>query len=140
MTASPLPLFLALGGVVVDHLSQKAVVGDAAPFVVVGLAYAVGLVTCVAVVLASGTPVGETLRSAWRPAVGIGLGALTIEVGFLLAYRSGWLLSTAGLLVNVAAALVLLVVGLAFFREALTVQQWIGVAACMIGLALLTMK
>jgi len=140
MPASPLPLLVALGGVVVYHLSQKAVPGDTAPFVVVGLAYAVGLATCLAVVFASGTPLGETVRSAWRPAVGIGLGALTIEVGFLLAYRAGWPLSSAGLLVNVAAALVLLVVGLAFFHEALTVRQWIGVAACVIGLALITLK
>ncbi|MEO0560326.1 MAG: hypothetical protein AAF170_19330 [Bacteroidota bacterium] len=135
-----MPLLLALGGVVLYHLSQKSVGGDAAPFVVVGLAYAVGLATCLAVVLASGTPMGETLRSAWRPAVGIGLGALIIEVGFLLAYRAGWPLSTAGLLVNVAAAVVLLLVGLAFFREALTVQQWIGVAACVVGLILISSR
>lgn len=140
MNASPLPLLVALGGVVLYHLSQKSVGGDAAPFVVVGLAYAVGLAACLAVVLASGTPMGETLRSAWRPAVGIGLVALTIEVGFLLAYRAGWPLSSAGLLVNVAAALVLLVVGLAVFREALTVQQWIGVAACVVGLVLISSR
>ncbi|GAB5534636.1 MAG: membrane protein [Rubricoccaceae bacterium] len=140
MPASPLPLLAALGGVVLYHLSQKAIPGDAAPYVVIGLAYAVGLATCVAVVLASGTSIAETLRSAWRPAVGVGLGALTIEAGFLLAYRAGWPLSSAGLLVNVAAAIVLLVVGLAFFRETLTVQQWIGVAACVVGLVLISSK
>ena len=140
MAASPLPLVVALGGVVLYHLAQKSVPGDAATFVVIGLAYAVGLAACGVVVLASGTPVGETLQAAWRPAVGVGLGVLAIEVGFLLAYRAGWPLSSASLVVNVTAALVLLVVGLAVFREALSVRQWIGVAACVAGLALLTAR
>ena len=140
MPASPLPLVIALGGVVLYHLAQKSVPGDAATFVVIGLAYAVGLATCVAVVLASGTPVGETVRAAWRPAVGVGLGALTIEAGFLLAYRAGWPLSSAGLIVNVAAAVVLLAVGLVVLRETLTAQQWVGVGACVVGLALLAAR
>ena len=118
------------------HLSQKSVPGDAAPFVVIGLAYAVGVATCAAVVVASGTPVAETLRSAWRPAVGVGLGALVIEAGFLLAYRAGWPLSTASLIVNVTVAVVLLAVGLAAFGESLSVRQWGGVAVCLVGLAL----
>ena len=140
MNASPLPLLVALGGVVLYHLSQKSVAGDVAPFVVVGLAYAVGLATCIVVVLASGTPLVETVRSAWRPALGIGLGALIIEVGFLLAYRAGWPLSSAGLLVNVAAALLLLVVGLVAYHEVLSVRQWVGVAACVVGLILISSR
>ena len=136
MTASPLPLLVALAGAVVYHLSQKAVPGDAAPFVVIGLAYAVGLATCAAIVVASGAPVAETLRSAWRPAVGVGLGVLAIEAGFLLAYRAGWPLSTASLVVNVTVAVVLLAVGLAAFGESLSARQWAGVAACVAGLAL----
>ena len=137
---SPVPLLLALAGAVVYHLSQKAVPGAASPFVVIGAAYAVGLAVCVGVVLASGAPVGATLREAWRPALGVGLGALTIEAGFLLAYRAGWPLSTASLVVNVAVAVVLLAVGVAAFGEALTARQWVGAAACLVGLALLTAR
>ncbi|WP_412063571.1 hypothetical protein [Rubrivirga sp. IMCC45206] len=137
MTASPLPLVLALAGAVAYHLAQKAVPDTAAPFVVIGLAYAVGLLACVGAVLAAGTPVVETLRSAWRPALGIGLGALVIEAGFLLAYRAGWPLSTASLGVNVAVAVVLLAVGLVAFGEALSPRQWIGAGACVVGLVLL---
>jgi len=134
---SSFPLLFAVAGAVAYHLSQKAVPGDAAPFVVIGLAYAVGLAACVGVVIANGTPVAETLRGAWRPAVGVGLGALTIEAGFLLAYRAGWPLSSASLVVNVAVAVVLLVVGLAAFGEVLSLRQWAGVAACVLGLALI---
>lgn len=140
MTASPLPLLLALAGAVAYHLAQKAVPGDAAPFVVIGLAYAVGLAACVGVVAASGAPVAETVRAAWRPAAAIGLGALVIEAGFLLAYRAGWPISTASMIVNVSVAVVLLVIGLTVMGEALTVRQWVGVGACLAGLVLLTTR
>ena len=140
MSGSPLPLAVALAGAVAYHLAQKAVPGDAAPAVVIGAAYAVGLAVCVGAVALGGTPVAETLRTAWKPAVGVGLGALTIETGFLLAYRAGWPLSTASLVVNVSVAVVLLAVGLAVYGEALSVRQWAGVAACLLGLALLTAR
>ena len=139
--APPLwPLALAVGGTVGYHLFQKSVPGDAAPFVVVGVAYLAGLVGCVAAVLATGAPVVETARAAWRPAVGIGVSALVIEVGVLLAYRAGWPLSTASLVSNVAVAVVLLAVGLVAFGEALSGRQWAGVALCALGLALLTAR
>ncbi|WP_412068007.1 hypothetical protein [Rubrivirga sp. IMCC43871] len=137
MTASPLPLVLALAGAVAYHLAQKAVPETAAPFVVIGLAYAVGLLACLGAVVALGSPVAETLRDSWRPGLGIGLGALVIEAGFLLAYRAGWPLSTASLGVNVAVAVVLLVVGVLAYGEALTPRQWTGLVACGVGLLLL---
>ncbi len=137
MVASPLPLLLALAGAVAYHVAQKAVPGMAAPFVVIGLAYAVGLLACVGAVVAMGTPVAETVRAAWRPALVIGLGALTIEAGFLLAYRAGWPISTASLGVNVTVAAVLLIVGVLAYGEVLTPRQWAGIAACTVGLVLL---
>ncbi|MGB3543446.1 hypothetical protein [Rubrivirga sp.] len=134
------PLSLALVGAVVYHLSQKSVPDGAGPFVVIGVAYAVGLATCVGIVVASGAPVLESARAAWRPAIGVGLGVLAIEAGFLLAYRAGWPLSTASLIVNVSVAVVLLVAGLAFFGESLTARQWAGIGACLVGLALITSR
>lgn len=140
MTASPLPLLLAVAGAVVYHVAQKSVPAASAPFVVIGLAYAAGLAVCVAAVVAGGADVGSTLRASWRPAIAVGLGALAIETGFLLAYRAGWPISTASLGVNVTVAVVLLVVGLAAFGEALSVRQWAGAAACLVGLALLASR
>ena len=140
MTPSPLPLVLAVSGAVVYHLSQKAVPASAAPFVVIGAAYLTGLAVCAAVVLATGAPIVETAREAWRPAVGVGLGVLAIEAGFLLAYRAGWPLSTASLVANVTVAVALLGIGLVVLGEALTPRQWVGAAVCAVGLVLLTTR
>ena len=134
------PVAVAVGGTVGYHLFQKSVPSDAAPFVVVGVAYLAGLVGCALAVAATGAPVAETVRAAWRPAVGIGLSALVIEVGVLTVYRVGWPLSTASLTMNVALAAVLLVVGLVAFGETLSPRQWGGLALCVTGLVLLAAR
>lgn len=131
------PLAVAVAGTVAYHLFQKAVPGTAAPFVVIGAAYVAGFLGCVLSVVATAAPVGETLRSAWRPAVGIGLSALVIEAGVLWVYRAGWPLSTASLISNVTVAVVLLGVGVLAYAEPLTPRQWAGIAACGVGLVLL---
>ena len=140
MSAPLWPLAVAVAGTVGYHLFQKAVPGEAAPAAVIGVAYLAGLVGCAVAVVATDAPVAETVRAAWRPAVGIGLSALVIEAGVLLAYRAGWPLSTASLVSNVTVAVVLLAVGLAVYGEALTPRQWVGAALCGAGLVLLTAR
>jgi drug/metabolite transporter (DMT)-like permease len=58
-------------------------------------------------------------------------------VGFLLAYRAGWALSSAALLVTTIFALVLLPIGVVAFREALTPSRLVGFALCLAGLWLI---
>lgn len=137
MTLSPFPLVLAVVGTVVYHLAQKSVPQGASPYAVIALAYAVGLVSALGMAVASGGAVAETVRMAWKPAVALGLGALTIEVGYLLAYRAGWPVSSLSLIANVAVAAILLVIGVTFYREVLSAPQWAGLALCAGGLALL---
>lgn len=140
MPPSPFPLLLAIVGTVVYHLAQKSVPERAAPFAVIALAYLVGFVSAAGVALGTGAAVAETVRAAWKPAVVLGLGAMVIEVGYLLAYRAGWPVSMVSLTVNATVAAVLLGVGLTVYREALSPAQWTGVACCAVGLVLLVWR
>ena len=133
-------MLLVVVGIVGYQIAQKAVPGGANPFVVIGAAYAAGLLVCVAVVVAGRVPVAGALAASWRPAVGVGLAALAIEVGYLLVYRAGWPLSTASLVASVAAAAILLGVGTLFLGEALSLRQIIGIACCLTGLALVATR
>jgi multidrug transporter EmrE-like cation transporter len=63
-----------------------------------------------------------------------------IEIGFVLAYRAGWQISLASVSVNVAIAVILIPLGLVFFRESLTRANLVGLALCLTGLVLLTWK
>ena len=65
------------------------------------------------------------------------IGALMIEIGFLLAYRSAWPVSTVSVITNGLVAVLLVAVGAAFFGEAITPIKLIGVVLCLAGVTLL---
>ncbi len=63
-----------------------------------------------------------------------------LEVGFLLAYRAGWNISSAAIFVNVAGTLLLVPVGLLFFKEKLSAVNLLGILVCILGLVMVNWK
>lgn len=57
-----------------------------------------------------------------------------LELGYILAFRAGWNISTCSLVANIALAVILLFIGMLFFQEKLTGNQFIGIALCLVGL------
>ena len=136
------PLLLAITGGVLYHIGQKAVPRAVSPFAAILLAYAIGSLCCVIALIAMPPerPLLESLRAAnWAIAL-IGIGAVVIEIGFLLAYRAGWNISAASVLTNISVALVLLPVGLVVFKEEFSWRNAAGVVCCLLGLYLLSQK
>jgi multidrug transporter EmrE-like cation transporter len=70
----------------------------------------------------------------------VGLTVVGIEIGFLLMYRAGWNISVGALVVNIGATLMLIPIGLLFFKEQLTPLNVLGVVVCMIGLVMINVK
>lgn len=77
--------------------------------------------------------------SNWT-SIALGLAIVGLETGFLLAYRAGGNISYSGIFSNVAAMLILLPIGLIFFKEVLTIKNVLGIILCLAGLVLLQSK
>lgn len=137
-----LPLLLTVTGGVLYHVGQKSLPREVPPFAAILLAYLGGILCCgVALLLAPAErPFLESVRAANWAVWLLGVGAVIIEIGFLLAYRAGWQISVASVVSNISVALVLLPVGLWLFRETLTWRTSVGVACCLVGLYLLSQK
>jgi uncharacterized membrane protein len=60
-----------------------------------------------------------------------------LELGYILAYRNGWQMSTASVTANIALAIALIVVSLVFYKETITVKQIAGIVLCGGGLVLI---
>jgi uncharacterized membrane protein len=137
------PPILIVFGLIIYQVSQKSVDKDASPFVVIAVAYFIGILACVAGFFlfpkpdAAALPMMKTI--GWS-AVGIGLGAAAIEFGFLLAYRAGWNVSVLPISVNVFSAILLILVGIFAYRESLSTEKVIGVLLCIGGLVLISIK
>jgi len=134
-----LPLVLAICGSLVYHAAAKSIPKSVDPAAALIGLYATALAgAIVTFAFLKAEPVSLQLSRFWQPTIaGVGLGALMIELGFLLAYRGAWPVSTASVIANALVAVLLLPLGALFFAEAITVYRVLGVVLCLIGVTLL---
>ncbi|MDQ3011495.1 MAG: hypothetical protein M3X11_12420 [Acidobacteriota bacterium] len=137
-----LPILMAIGGGVLYHVSQKAVPKDVSPFAAIIIAYAVGIVLCAIAMLMN--PAGRSFMASLKATnwavISLGIGAAVIEVSFLLAYRAGWNINSASVVMSISVALLLIPIGLFAFKEHLSLRAASGIGCCLVGLYLLSKK
>lgn len=81
----------------------------------------------------------ELKQLKWA-SVGLAVGVVGIEFGFLLTYRAGWHLGIASVLTNVVASLILVPVAIFFFKDKISWVNIAGIFVCLIGLVMLNWK
>ena len=132
------PLLLVVGGSLVYHVAAKSVPKALEPFGALTGVYATALVaSLVAYAVARGGTM-PAVSGLWHPTVAaVGIGALMIELGFLLTYRAAWPVGIASVLTNGLVAVLLLPIGALVFGEPITANRVAGVILCMFGVFLL---
>ncbi len=129
-------LSVAVVATVAYHIVLKLTPAAANPFLSLAVTYAAVTVLFMAVYAAA--PGSSSLRTSlealnWT-AVALAVAIVLLDLGYLMLYRSGFEVSLGQLVTQSAAALVLLLVGVAFFREKLTLVNVAGIVLCMGGL------
>jgi drug/metabolite transporter (DMT)-like permease len=136
-------LLLAIAGTVGYHLVLKVTPAGVNPLLSLMVTYA--LVTLLFAVILAFAPTaagewrGELRQLNWT-AVALALVIVVLDLGFLFLYRSGFEISLGALVTQSAAALLLLVIGVAAFRERLTLANLAGIALCVAGLWLVNRR
>jgi uncharacterized membrane protein len=140
MRAYYLPFLVAIGGTLLYHLAQKSIPAASNPFFVLILAYVVGIVTCAvcALFFPSDKPFIDSIKESNWAVFAVGVAVVLIEMGFLLAYREGWKISTAAVATNVAVTVMLIPIGFLVYKEHLSIRAIIGLIFCVLGLILVT--
>jgi uncharacterized membrane protein len=138
MTSSYLPFALTVGGMLLYHLSQKSINSNMNPFHATMIAYVVGILVCGVAAFSYGDnkSLAASFKSSNWAVFAMGVGAASIEVGFMIAYRLGWRISVAAVATNVAATAILIPIGLLIFKEHLSLRAVIGIIFCVAGLLL----
>ena len=81
----------------------------------------------------------EIRQLNWTAAA-LAVAIVGLDLGFLLLYRSGYAVSMGALVTQSAAALILLVIGVAAFRDRLSAANLVGLALCLAGLWLVNRR
>ena len=124
------------------HIVQKNTPATVNPALTLAATYFTAAVCCFGAYLLF--PGGQGFLAGFRQlnwtALLLGVTIIGLEVGFLLAYRAGWQVSTAALVANIAVSVLLIPVGLLLFREALKPVHIAGVVLCVAGLVCVSWK
>jgi len=135
-------LALAIVATVGYHLALKVTPEAVNPFLSLTVTYAL----CTAVfflcfaLAPSATPVREAVKLLNWTALALAGAIACLDVGFLMLYRSGFDVSLGQIVTQSGAALILLVAGVAFFKERLNAQNLAGIGLCVVGLWLINRK
>lgn len=124
------------------HLVLKVTPAGVNPMLSLLVTYA--LVTLLFGVVLLVTPNGFEWRHELRQlnwtALALAAVIVGLDLGFLYLYRGGFEVSLAALVTQSAAAMLLLVIGVAVFREKLTASNVVGLALCVVGLWLVNRR
>lgn len=137
-----IPVFLAIIGNILYHISQKSIPKTANPFFSIIIAYIVGIIICIfaSFFYTTDRPFFSTIKDVNWAVVVVGIAAMLIEIGFLLAYRTGWNISFTGTLVGAVGALLLIPIGMIAYKEKISIWNLLGILLSILGLALVSIK
>ena len=124
------------------HLVIKLTPAGVNPLLSLAVTYATVtlLLLGAAAVVPDGEPLRDSLRQVNWTALALAGTIVGLDLGFLLLYRSGFDLSLGQIVTQSSAALLLIAVGVAVFRERLTPANVAGIALCIAGLWLISRR
>ena len=135
-------LLLAIVTTVGYHLVMKATPAAVNPFLSLAATYTLGAVVFFAcyALAPDAPPLREGLRPLNWTVFALAVSVVGLDMGFLMLYRSGFDVSLGQIVTQSAAALILLVAGIALFKEKISVANLAGVALCVVGFWLINRK
>ena len=136
------PLALIVSSVVLYQVSTKLLPKGLNHWHALMLFYALALILTLVMTLFD-RPTRSLLEDVQKLNWAVPLVALSIvgiELGWILVFRAGAGLSLTGLIVNVAVAVIVIPIGLLFFKEKISLVNLAGMALCLIGLVLISRK
>ncbi|MGB8326717.1 MAG: EamA family transporter [Steroidobacteraceae bacterium] len=134
-------LVIAVVSTVGYHVVMKLTPAGVNPYLTLAISYAV--VTAI-FLIAYAVSAPDSTRAAARlvnwTAFGLAATVVLLDLGFLMLYRSGFDVSLGQIVTQSAAALALLFLGVALFRERLSLVNAAGILLCIGGLWLISRR
>ena len=135
-------IILIVGSNVIYNISQKSTPENANPFSSLFITYLVGIIITVIAFPFYKSDKGfiDSFKDLNWTSVLLGFSIVGLELGYLMAYRAGWNISVGSLVANILLAIILIPIGILFFKENFELSKVLGVAFCILGLILINKK
>jgi len=121
------------------NICQKSTPQNANPFSALIVTYLTATIITVVAYLFQKTDKSflQSITDLNWTSVTLGVAIVGLEFGYLLTYRAGWNISIGSLVANIILAVMLIPIGILFYKEGFDVSKIFGVAFCILGLVLI---
>lgn len=133
------PILLVIGSNTVYNICAKSTPAEANAFVSLSVTYLVGAFLSIVMFLFTSSEkayLTELRKLNWASVV-LGASVVALEFGYIAIYRAGWKVSVGSLVANIGLSVILIIVGVIFYKELITFKQICGIMLCLGGLLLL---
>lgn len=135
------PILLIVGSNVVYNISTKATPSGANAAASLVITYVVAAICAFLLLLIQTKEFSFSyFKEVHWSAILLAVSIVFLEIGYILAYRAGWNISACSLVANIILAMILVIIGVFFYHESLSLKQVSGMALCLGGLVLLNLK
>lgn len=135
-------LGVAIAATVGYHIVMKLTPAGANPYLSLAVTYGVTTIAfaLLYVALPGGVPFKAAMGQINWTSLALCVAVIGLDLGFLMLYRGGFDVSLGALITQSAAAMLLVLLGVAFFAEKLTITNIAGILLCVAGLWLVNRK
>jgi multidrug transporter EmrE-like cation transporter len=135
-------LGVAIAATVGYHVVLKVTPAGANPYLSLAVTYTLTTVAFVLAYFVMPGPAGfrAALGELNWTALALGVMVVVLDLGYFMLYRGGFDVSLGQLITQSAGAIVLVIVGVAFFAERLSLVNVCGIALCIAGLWLINKR
>lgn len=137
-----IPIIIIIISNIVYHVTTKNIPKEANSLLSLAITYMVGMVMAIAMYCLTSKPskiITDVNKLNWTSYI-LGLAILGVEIGYLYMYRVGWNISKGSLVANVSLAILLIIIGVLFYKEHIGLYQIVGIACCIVGLIFVNIK
>jgi drug/metabolite transporter (DMT)-like permease len=135
VTAFVYSIALVIASQVTYQLAVKAIPSESHPFGVLIIVYRLAMVACIVLSPLAGRPLvfADFRRLLSWPTYLLALAVVGIEIGYLLAYRSGWKFGATFAVTSVATVSMLALLGIVWFGELIDGKRVLGLVLALAG-------
>lgn len=137
-----LPILLTIIANILYHISQKFISAKINPLFSLMITYGVAFLACGLLMILSKNknPLKIELQYINWATITLGLAIILLEMGYLLAYRMNWKISTASIISTIIVAIALIPIGKYIFHEEISSKNILGVIISIIGIVLMNSR
>lgn len=132
-------ILLVITSNVFYHIAQKQTPAKANPFTALFVTYITAALFTLLLMptYKNDRSFLESFKDLNWTSIVLGICVVGLEYGYIMVYRAGWNISLGALVANITLSLLLIPIGIFFYKEGFEPNKVVGAILCIIGLVII---